>query len=49
LGGLNDWTFMNGRAEAGFELDRKVLGVRAVRGPDAFKSLVEQAQAALAK
>jgi len=49
---LNDMkysTFMNGLAKAGIELDRKVLADLAVREPDSFKSLVEQAQAALAK
>ncbi|PCI39288.1 MAG: 50S ribosomal protein L20 [Rhodospirillaceae bacterium] len=49
---LNDMkysTFMNGLAKAGIELDRKVLADLAVREPAAFTSLVEQAQAALAK
>lgn len=40
---------MNGLKLAGIELDRKVLADLAAREPDAFKSLVEQAQAALAK
>ena len=34
--------------QAGIELDRKILSDLAVREPAAFKSLVEQAQAALA-
>jgi len=49
---LNDMkysTFMNGLSKAGIELDRKVLADLAVREPESFKSLVEQAQAALAK
>ncbi len=49
LSGLTYSTFMNGLSKAGIELDRKVLADLAVREPDAFKSLVEQAQAALAK
>lgn len=49
LSGLTYSTFMNGLSRAGIELDRKVLADLAVREPDSFKSLVEQAQAALAK
>jgi len=49
LNGLTYSTFMNGLSRAGIELDRKVLADLAVREPDSFKSLVEQAQAALAK
>jgi len=49
LNGLTYSTFMNGLSKAGIELDRKVLADLAVREPEAFKSLVEQAQAALAK
>jgi len=41
--------FMNGLIKAGIELDRKVLADIAVREPEAFKALVDQAQAALAK
>ncbi len=48
LYGLTYSRFMNGLDKAGIELDRKVLSDLAVREPDAFKSLVEQAQAALA-
>lgn len=49
LNGLTYSTFMNGLSVAGIELDRKVLADLAVREPDSFKSLVDQAQAALAK
>lgn len=45
--GLTYSQFMNGIKRAGIELDRKVLSDIAVREPEAFKSLVEQAQAAL--
>jgi len=49
LNGLTYSVFMNGLSKAGIELDRKVLADIAVREPEAFKSLVEQARAALAK
>jgi len=49
LHGLNYSQFMNGLKEAGIELDRKVLSDIAIHEPDSFKSLVEQAQAALSK
>jgi large subunit ribosomal protein L20 len=39
--------FINGLDKAGVEIDRKVLADLAVREPDAFKSLVEKAKAAL--
>ena len=39
--------FMNGMKLAGIDLDRKVLADIAVHEPAAFKSLAEQAQAAL--
>ncbi|WP_138379104.1 50S ribosomal protein L20 [Luteithermobacter gelatinilyticus] len=48
---LHDMTysrFMNGLKKAGIELDRKVLADLAVREPEAFKALAEQAQSALA-
>ena len=45
--GLTYSQFMNGLGKAGIELDRKVLSDIAVHEPEAFKSLVEQAQAAL--
>jgi large subunit ribosomal protein L20 len=41
--------FMHGLKQAGIELDRKVLSDLAIREPEAFKALVETAQAALAK
>ncbi|PCI50547.1 MAG: 50S ribosomal protein L20 [Alphaproteobacteria bacterium] len=47
---INDMTysrFMNGLKLAGIELDRKVLADLAVREPDAFKAIADQAQAAL--
>ncbi len=46
--GLTYSQLMNGLRKAGVELDRKVLSDLAVREPAAFKSLVDQAQAALA-
>lgn len=39
--------FMNGLKKAGIVLDRKVLADIAAREPDAFKSLVQKAEAAL--
>jgi large subunit ribosomal protein L20 len=45
--GLTYSQFMNGIKRAGIELDRKVLADLAVREPAAFKSLAEQAGAAL--
>jgi large subunit ribosomal protein L20 len=47
--GLTYSQFMNGLGKAGIEIDRKVLSDLAINEPDAFKALVEQAQAALAK
>ncbi len=47
--GLNYSQFMNGLGKAGVEVDRKILADLAVRDPETFKSLVNQAQAALAK
>ena len=49
LHGLTYSQFMNGMKQAGIDLDRKVLSDLAIREPAAFKSLVEQAQAALAQ
>ncbi len=46
--GVNYARFMNGLKVAGIEIDRKVLADLAVREPEAFKALVEQAEAALA-
>ena len=47
--GLTYSQFMNGLSRAGIEIDRKVLSDLAIREPDAFKALVDQAQAALAQ
>ena len=43
--GLTYSRFISGLARAGVELDRKILADLAVREPDAFKALAEQAQA----
>jgi len=48
-GGLTYGRFINGLKIAGVEVDRKVLADLAVREPEAFKSLVAEAQQALAK
>lgn len=45
--GLTYGRFINGLGKAGIEIDRKVLADLAVREPQAFKALVEKAQAAL--
>lgn len=45
--GLTYSQFMNGLRVAGIDLDRKVLADIAVREPDAFKAILEQARAAL--
>jgi len=47
--GLRYSEFINGLKLAGIELDRKVVSDLAITEPAAFKSLVETAQAALAK
>lgn len=47
--GMTYGRFMNGLRLAGIEVDRKVMADLAVREPEAFKALVEQAQAVLAK
>ncbi len=41
--------FMNGLIKAGIEIDRKVLSDLATREPAAFKAIVDQSKAALAK
>ncbi|MFP6747058.1 MAG: 50S ribosomal protein L20 [Alphaproteobacteria bacterium] len=46
--GINYARFMSGLKQAGIEIDRKVLADLAVRESEAFKALVDQAQAALA-
>ncbi|MCR9174399.1 MAG: 50S ribosomal protein L20 [Alphaproteobacteria bacterium] len=45
--GMTYSVFINGLKLAGIDLDRKVLADLAVREPDAFASIVEQAKAAL--
>ena len=45
--GMTYSVFMNGLKLAGIELYRKVLSDLAIREPDAFKQIVEQAKAAL--
>ena len=40
--------FINGLKEAGIDLDRKVMADLAVRNPEAFAALVEQAKEGLA-
>ncbi len=47
--GMTYSQLINGLGKAGIEIDRKVLSDLAIREPDAFKALVDQAQAALAK
>ena len=46
--GLTYSRFINGIKPAGIEIDRKVLSDLAAREPEAFKTLVDKAQAALA-
>jgi large subunit ribosomal protein L20 len=46
--GMTYSQFMDGIHRAGIEIDRKVLADLAVREPEAFKALVEQAAAARA-
>jgi large subunit ribosomal protein L20 len=45
--GLTYGRFINGLSLAGIEVDRKVLSDLAIREPEAFKALVDQAAAAL--
>jgi len=45
--GLSYSQFMDGMKKAGVELDRKVLADMAVREPEAFEALAEQARAQL--
>ncbi len=47
--GLTYSRFIEGVKKAGIEIDRKVLADLAARDPEAFKTVVDQAQAALAK
>jgi large subunit ribosomal protein L20 len=44
--GLTYGRFIDGLTKAGIEVDRKILADLAVREPEAFKALVEKAQAA---
>ncbi len=46
--GLTYGRFINGLDRAGIEVDRKVLSDLAIHEPEAFKALVDKAQAALA-
>lgn len=45
--GITYGRFINGLDKAGVEIDRKVLADLAVREPEAFKALVDQAKTAL--
>ena len=45
--GLTYGRFIDGLGKAGVEIDRKVLADIALREPEAFKSLVDKAKAAL--
>jgi large subunit ribosomal protein L20 len=45
--GLTYGRFIDGLNKAGIEIDRKVLSDIAIREPDAFKALTEQAKGAL--
>ena len=45
--GMTYGRFIDGLNKAGIEIDRKVLADIAVRDADAFKALVDQAQAAV--
>ena len=47
--GMTYSRFMSGLAKADIELDRKVLSELAISEPEAFRALVEEAEAALAK
>ena len=46
--GVNYARFMSGLKQAGIEIDRKILADIAVREPETFKALVDQAESALA-
>ncbi|AEV35520.1 50S ribosomal protein L20 [Pseudovibrio sp. W64] len=46
--GMTYGRFIDGLNKAGIEVDRKVLSDLAINQPDAFKALVEKAQAAVA-
>src|SRR3712207_6742479 len=46
LNGMSYSVFINGLAKAGVEVDRKILADLAVRDPQAFTALADQARAA---
>lgn len=46
--GMTYGRFIDGLSKAGIEVDRKVLSDLAIHEPEAFKALVEKAQAAIA-
>ncbi|MAA99594.1 MAG: 50S ribosomal protein L20 [Stappia sp.] len=46
--GMTYGRFIDGLNKAGVEVDRKVLSDLAIREPEAFKALIEQAKGALA-
>ena len=46
LNGMSYSVFINGLAQAGIEVDRKILADLAVRDPQAFTALADQARAA---
>ncbi|MBY0280663.1 MAG: 50S ribosomal protein L20 [Alphaproteobacteria bacterium] len=46
--GMSYSVFINGLNKAGIEVDRKIMADLAMNQPEAFKSLVEKAQKALA-
>ena len=47
LNGMSYSVFINGLAQAGIEVDRKILADLAVRDPQAFTALADQARSAL--
>jgi large subunit ribosomal protein L20 len=49
LNGMNYSNFINGLQTAGIEIDRKILADIAVRDPQAFTALADQAREALQK
>ncbi len=49
LYGITYSQLMNGLKVAGIAIDRKILSDLAIREPESFKALVDQAQAALPK
>ncbi len=49
LHGMTYSRLVDGLTKANIEIDRKILADLAVREPDAFKAILDQAQAAIAK